>query len=724
MSTRLQLFEQLERNLPPAWLKQLRRGSGISYEFLWALAGVLDNARASIVAARNQAIPARSDGFWLSLHLLGLGLQRRAGENDSSAFRRYQFEFEPTRNTREGLLTLIQELSGLQNGQIKLETDFEAGRYGELRIVVDLAGTWQNYQWWWLGDLFDRYIANGIQPLLDLSLCNLSSRPLPGWAFSTQFPASYSNLGPIWERPAFYDPLRLDFARNLIAFINPDDWESDTPRLEKLYQESGQPNPGRQFYYLTDGADACAQFLEIDYSIPESVSGEILFEPRPFEVYGWQFNDVFPRQGAQDLVETSSSTIDISGNGLDDCAAFPAYINADVTLTLPSADGWSTASTNYSTDSANYSALTVIEPIEGLSIAADRFGLTYWFFYGDRRETIVTETRTPIPDYVQVGFEEPKVQTVSYQSWDLSGNYQQADVFSLGTVSEPIPSADSWSALGASLGTPRLDENDTLQIADFQEFGGYFFVYNADVAITETLQIDAAPMVGYIPNCRTEFTDGRITRWLEVEATLEEEFTGKDSLELLGNGPWKLRLGSGSPAWGDVVPSGIGNLQQEFANLDPTSVWWTNQDGSARLTTPKLFGDNAIAYLALEFLLPSGQERLLRELELRVGYVQPEVLVQEGTPILSENWTVPDEDALTFPVAAAEFQLNAQRPTLDVVHYRRMDIDLDAHINLGVQVRISTRLRPPEQTITYPAFRTGAGAMGDPLRDRDYIVLI
>ena len=225
MNYQEEAFQEFERLLPPKWFKALREKQGPLYPFVWGICGAMANLRESIEAAQQQAIPESSEGFWLSLHLLGLGLQRRSSETDAAAFRRYQFEFEQTRNTRSGLLRLIEERSGLTAPNIRIETDFAQGRYGVVRTVIDLEADWQEVDFSWAEQLLGQYFANGLNPTIDLRLNNLQLTPLLPFRFDTPFWAWHGHLGPLWERRSFIDRLRLEaLSRNLIAKLPPERW--------------------------------------------------------------------------------------------------------------------------------------------------------------------------------------------------------------------------------------------------------------------------------------------------------------------------------------------------------------------------------------------------------------------------------------------------------------------------------------------------------------------
>ena len=209
-------FQELERHLPGTWFKQLHREQGPLYPVLWAIAGALAGTREAISSARDQAIPQTSEGFWLSLHLLSLGLSRRSAETDAQARTRYRFEFSQSRNTREGLLLALTTYSGLSVGQVRLDTNFAGGAYGELSLVVETTASWSSLQWWWLEALFTQWIANGINSKASITTEGLRTVALPPWDFYTRFPTSDEWLAPFWERPAFINELRLlDTIRSL-----------------------------------------------------------------------------------------------------------------------------------------------------------------------------------------------------------------------------------------------------------------------------------------------------------------------------------------------------------------------------------------------------------------------------------------------------------------------------------------------------------------------------
>lgn len=320
---RAEYYQQFERLLPPKWFKLLRlEDSGPLYPFIQGLCGILAEARISVESAQDMAIPETSEGFWLSLHMLGIGLERRASETDVQGRQRYRFEFSPARNTREGLLTLLQAYSGLSSPAIRIETGFDKGLYGELRLVVDADQPWQEVRWWWLGKFFGEWAANGLSPKADLDLANLQTLAFPAWDFYSRFPTGPELLKPFWRRPAFLDEKRLvnytqefenrtavtvpaasawalptasawdlpaassyvlgivaplplvasalnssPISRNLLGFVCANSWDEDATQLSQIWRDinsAGQPG-GAYFYY--GDSDGCRR-IDLDFEPP------------------------------------------------------------------------------------------------------------------------------------------------------------------------------------------------------------------------------------------------------------------------------------------------------------------------------------------------------------------------------------------------------------------------------------------------------------------------
>lgn len=311
-----ELFQQFERHLPGGWFRLLANKQGPLFPVAWALCGAMAGLQESLESAQEMAIPATSSGFWLSLHLLGLGLRRRPEETDPQAYQRYQFEFLPTRNTREGLLTVVGAHSGLPESAVALETNFAEGRYGELLLRVETEDPWQDFDWWWVEAFFAQWVANGLSRRVNLQTAGLRTLALPPFTHQHRFPTGQDMLAPFWERPAFVNELRLieseqlfvspatigatvwvepatvaalptatawafmaitplpkvasglsttDTSQNLLATIAGAAWNDEVWRLKTLWEglrQTGQP--GQPFFYWTDGQDR--PDIEVTYS--------------------------------------------------------------------------------------------------------------------------------------------------------------------------------------------------------------------------------------------------------------------------------------------------------------------------------------------------------------------------------------------------------------------------------------------------------------------------
>ena len=313
-----ELYDQFERNLPAQWFKKLTQRQGALYTLVWSLCGNLASLRESIESAQDMAIAATSEGFWLSLHMRGIGLERRAGESDAQGLQRYQFEFSPTRNTREGLLKAITTYAGLTAGDVQLETSFGKAKFGELLLRIETTERWSDIEWWWLNSYFQQWTANGLERRISLSTQGAQTVALPPWDFYTRFPTGPDLLQPFWQRPAFVNELRLiDFerqlenrsvvttlgslpslpaaaswmlptasqwqarairplpsvpsalsgapiSRNLLAFVCQNRWNDDALRLREISQSLAQAQqPGQPFFYLGDAPDCTT--LETDF---------------------------------------------------------------------------------------------------------------------------------------------------------------------------------------------------------------------------------------------------------------------------------------------------------------------------------------------------------------------------------------------------------------------------------------------------------------------------
>ena len=204
-----EIFQQFERHLPGGWFRLLANKQGPLFPVVWALCGGMAGLQESLESAQQMATPATSSGFWLSLHLLGLGLKRRPEETDPQAYQRYQFEFLPTRNTREGLLTSVGTYSGLPSEAVRLETNFAEGRFGELLLRIETEDPWQDFDWWWVDALFSQWVANGLSRKVNLRAAGVRTLALPPFTAEHRFPTGADMLAPFWERPAFVNELRL-----------------------------------------------------------------------------------------------------------------------------------------------------------------------------------------------------------------------------------------------------------------------------------------------------------------------------------------------------------------------------------------------------------------------------------------------------------------------------------------------------------------------------------
>jgi hypothetical protein len=284
---------------------------------LQGLASALMYLHVSTDAAIDNAIPMTAEGIWLTLHLLSIGLERGADQPDESARKDYQFEFLPTRNTYDGMLRWLSYKSGLEPPTLRLESDYGAGRYGQVRVVVDDENLdWDSIQFGWVGSLVGRIIANGIIPGVDVRLHCLQQSPLLPWTFADQLPAYGSPvLGPLWERRSFTDALRLDESRSLFAQVTGEEWKQDRSRLRRLHSESTQEGlaPGSIFVYLTDYKEC--PYLLADYGIPlevEQINPRLGL--RPWDVDGFKFWDGFPRPPVCHPVPGTDQLLQVQGN--------------------------------------------------------------------------------------------------------------------------------------------------------------------------------------------------------------------------------------------------------------------------------------------------------------------------------------------------------------------------------------------------------------------------
>lgn len=113
-----------------------------------------------------------------------------------------------------------------------------------------------------------------------------------------------------------------------------------------------------------------------------------------------------------------------------------------------------------------------------------------------------------------------------------------------------------------------------------------------------------------------DFTRFQVVSFFPVSpSNPDPEFTSPN-LDLMKSGPWELALTEGDPRWGNFPPQGSTLTGAVFATLTPASIWWTDSSGDARSFTP--LWDGVAVYLAIEFLLPKGGDRTIREAELTV----------------------------------------------------------------------------------------------------------
>ena len=287
-------YRFLVDTLPFKWFHQLESKESPLYPYLWGMAATLAYLRYSREQALDASIPMRSDGIWLSLHLESIGLQRRQSESKEKARDRYQWEFRPTRNSRTGELSALENFIGLSPPRLRLETDRQSGRFGEFRLVLDDETLpWNEVDFSFVGPFISRYVSNGIIPSVDVNLQCLLLQQLPYFRFSTQFAMGFNQLGPFWERPAFISPLRLNFARNLIAQVSAAEWRSDADRLIQFHREATGNAPGTVIVYLSDN-NPCP-YLRVDFPVTDLPS-ENLSQER-FQVDGFKHHNQFPRIG-------------------------------------------------------------------------------------------------------------------------------------------------------------------------------------------------------------------------------------------------------------------------------------------------------------------------------------------------------------------------------------------------------------------------------------------
>lgn len=305
MSHQELFYQELLRHLPPRWFQQTRATrSGVVHDLLWAIAGELQNLQAVIAAAQRASIPVTSYGFWLSLHLLGIGLQRRAQETDAKAIARYINEFSPSRNTIAGLRRSL----AVYDVAARIETDFAQQRFGELRVILDdIQIDWTQWRSDWVALLREHWISNGIWVGIHLNLPCLKIRPLPVFGFDTSF--FHFRHAPFWESPAFADdPLRHPRSVHSFFAVTPTEWALHAPRLRQMHRDFEAV--GRWVYL----ASQCPY-----YELGIGRQATLVYPPHefpPFRVDGFDFYDVFPREGGQWRWGTGEEedSINIQGN--------------------------------------------------------------------------------------------------------------------------------------------------------------------------------------------------------------------------------------------------------------------------------------------------------------------------------------------------------------------------------------------------------------------------
>lgn len=316
------LYQEFERNLPDKWFRRLRNQDGALYPFIWGLCGALAGLQEAIESATDQAIPATSEGFWLSLHLLGLGLVRRGEETDQQAYQRYQFEFSQTRNTREGLLRQLTAHSGLEPPELRLATGFAKGLYGELTLEIDTDQHWSTINWWWLRPYLEEWVANGLARKATINTGGLRTVGFRPWDFYTRFPMGPDLLKPFWDRPAFLSELRIfeferifggrvdvsevvggwqppstayslpaadryslpsgfttiflvpsalidsPISRNILGFVCVENWESEALRITEIWRSiAAAYRRGQPFIYMGDDS-TCQRLVVANLEIP------------------------------------------------------------------------------------------------------------------------------------------------------------------------------------------------------------------------------------------------------------------------------------------------------------------------------------------------------------------------------------------------------------------------------------------------------------------------
>jgi hypothetical protein len=287
-----QALEVLLRTLPGQWFQSICTAQPRIYPLMRGMALAIAHARYSVEQSLNAAIPATSEGAWLSLHLQSIGLQRRSGETDAQALVRYQQEFSQNKLTHAGLQRAIEALTGLQSPQVRLETDHGAGQYGQFRVVIDAQTLpWDAVDIGFLGDFIRNFVAAGITPSLSANLQCLLYQRFTHWRFSDAFPPN--NLsGPVWQRRRFISAYSIANSRNLVAQVTLDEWREKRDRLESLYQQGRQDAPGSFFVYLADPGEC--PYLRAEYRFNRLPADAGTFGDRNPIIDGIRFSDMLP----------------------------------------------------------------------------------------------------------------------------------------------------------------------------------------------------------------------------------------------------------------------------------------------------------------------------------------------------------------------------------------------------------------------------------------------
>lgn len=294
------IFSALTRHLPSRWHGSLTQKAGRYYDLVRGIETALEGIYASYQAAQDQSIAMRSSGVWLTLHLLSLGIRRPPSLTDERARELYRLTFEQTRNTRSGILRWLSEWYGLEPPNLRLETDFALGKFGQFRLVYDnLEQSWQDVDLSWTQEIAQRFVANGVVPGIDVRLGCLLHAPLNAWKYDDQLFASWNFLGPLWERPSFSNELRLADARNSFFQVTDLEWQRERGRLREFhFQARSGGSPGAIFVYLTDRGQC--PYLLAEYDLQNALNLDDL-SANGFVVDGFQWFDPFDYSPVQDI---------------------------------------------------------------------------------------------------------------------------------------------------------------------------------------------------------------------------------------------------------------------------------------------------------------------------------------------------------------------------------------------------------------------------------------